>query len=51
MIVKALNELKASGTDIGNAVRYCSENAFDLVQKYEEGTPLDDLLTICLNHK
>lgn len=51
MIVKALKELQASGTDIGNAVRYCSDNAFDLVQKYEEGTSIDDLLMICLNHK
>lgn len=51
MIVKALKELQNSGTDIGNAIKYCSDNAFDLVQKYEEGTSIDDLLIICLKYK
>ncbi|AFC21974.1 hypothetical protein GAP32_514 [Cronobacter phage vB_CsaM_GAP32] len=51
MIVKALKEMQEYGTDIGNAVKYCSENAFDLVQKYEEGTALEELLSICLDNK
>lgn len=51
MMIKALQQLQASGTDIGNAIRYCSDNAFDLVHKYENGTSLDELLSICLNNK
>jgi hypothetical protein len=51
MIVKALKELEASGTDIGYAVKYCSENAFTLVALYEQGTKLNELVSICIENK
>ena len=51
MIVKALKELQQNGTDIGMAVKYCSDNAFELVQLYEAGSSIDELLSICMENK
>lgn len=51
MIIKALTELKNNGTDIGSAIKYCSDNAFSLVQLYEQHTSLDEIIAICLENK
>lgn len=51
MIVKALLERKRTGTDIGLAIKYCTDNAFDLVQKYEEGSTVPELVKLCLANK
>lgn len=51
MIVNALKQMQEQGTDIGSAIKYCSENAFSLVQLYEQNTSLDEILDICLENK
>lgn len=47
MIIKHLKELQLNGTDIGNAIQYCSDNIgiFDLTQ------PVNDLVQLCLDNK
>lgn len=37
--------------DFGNAIRYASANAFELVDLYEQGYTIEQLVQICLEHK
>lgn len=45
-IVKKLKEL-----DFGHAIRYASDNAFELQSLYDQGYSIDSLVEICLSHK
>lgn len=47
MIIKHLKEMQESGEDIGNAIRFCSDNigTFDLT------LPISELVNICLTNK
>lgn len=51
MIIRELNRIRTEGTNIGNAIKYCTENAFDLVQMYEDGKSINELVDMCLVHK
>lgn len=52
MIIKRLNELKEQGTDIGNAIHYCSQNIFDLVDMHDnQAVSVPALVNICLENK
>ncbi|SOK59330.1 hypothetical protein [Yersinia phage fHe-Yen9-03] len=51
MLIHELNQIKNEGTDIGNSIKYCTENAFDLVQKYNDGSTVNELVQVCLAHK
>lgn len=52
MIIKRLKELKEQGTDIGNAIHYCTQNIFDLVDMHEtEAVSVPALVNICLKNK
>lgn len=51
MIIRELNRLRNEGIDIGNAIHYCTENIFDLVEMYDSGLNVDELLSVCMNNK
>ncbi|AQW89052.1 hypothetical protein pEaSNUABM50_00551 [Erwinia phage pEa_SNUABM_50] len=51
MIIRELNRIRNEGTDIGKAIKYCTENAFDLVQMHDDGKTVNELVKICLAHK
>jgi hypothetical protein len=46
-IITRLKELQQNGTDIGNAIRFCSDNigTFDLT------LPVSELVNICMENK
>lgn len=50
-LIKLLIARKENGEDIGNAIPYCSQNAFELVDLYEQGTTIEDIVIECLKHK
>lgn len=52
MIIKRLKELEEQGEDIGNAIKYCSDNIFDLVHKHDTmAVSVPALVNICLANK
>lgn len=50
-IVRALQALHANGEDIGEAIGYASENAFELVEMSANGCTVQELVQYCLENK
>lgn len=50
-VIRNLKELKANGVDIGNAIRYCSDNAFELTALHSTGKHIQYLVNKCLENK
>lgn len=52
MIIKRLMELQNEGICIGNAVLYCNDNIFDLVDLHQnQAVSVHALVNICLDNK
>lgn len=51
MIIKVLTEMKNSGIDIGNSIKFAGDNAFELVNMYESGESTDTIVKYCLDNK
>lgn len=47
MIIQQLKKLQQNGTDIGNAIRFCSDN----VGTFDLSLPVHDLVQLCLENK
>ncbi len=47
MIIQALKDLQQNGTDIGNAIRFCSDN----VGTFDLSLPISDLVQLCMDNK
>lgn len=50
-LIRQLLERKANGEDIGNAIPYCSQNAWELQTLHDQGTSVHDIVLECLKHK
>jgi hypothetical protein len=51
MIIKHLKDMQKSGTDIGTAIHYCTDNIFDLLHMHEaEGVSISALVNICVKY-
>ncbi|EBS4516598.1 hypothetical protein DQT32_04215 [Salmonella enterica subsp. enterica serovar Braenderup] len=51
MIIKQLKEFQENGVDIGTAIKYCSDNIFDLVVQHEQmAVSVDALVQQCIKY-
>lgn len=50
MIIKELLNKKENGINIGNSIKYCSNNIFDLVQLYSDGSTINELAIKCIEY-
>lgn len=50
-LIKELLAQKEAGIEIGNAIMFCSQNAFELQARFDMGESTSKLVEFCLANK
>lgn len=51
LVTSELKALQAGGVDTGKAIRYCTDNAFELTAYFVGGMTVSEIVKVCLDNK